>query len=130
MALMKFREANHVQWNGARPAHDGTQIVVFKSVTNADGRIYTTPADVTFFLCAVTINISPIAAGTVYCRIYDDGGVVTYYVMERIVLAAEMPSTKHFTFWPPMELLTDWSVRVGSNAAGLQLIGSVFGWIE
>jgi len=130
MALMKFREPNQVRWIGSRPGHNGTQILEDARANNSAIRIYTTPADVTFFLCSLVLNLESVVAGVAYCRVYDDGGAAQYYIFERTVLAADPTMTIPFSFWPPMELPTDWSVRVGSNIAGLILRGDIFGWIE
>ena len=130
MALMKFREPNQVLWRGVRPAHDGTQVTETRTAVDNVQTIDIVGAGQIFYLCAVTHSIYTVAAGLVYCRIYTDALVNIYSVIDRRILDTSDGLWGHATFWPPMELLEDYTIRFGSTAAGLTIIGSVFGWIE
>jgi len=130
MALMTYREANEVLWRGVRPAHNGTQLIKRQPCTNQTVMLYTVLAGETLHLCSATGAIEAVAAGIVTMAILDDGGVVQYYIMDEAVLAGQSGVTRSQTFWPPVEMPTDWQIRLISTAVGLQLQGSIFGWIE
>lgn len=130
MALMGFRENNRVLWRGVRPAHNGTQVAVPNSATNAEVVIYTVPAGTIFHLTWYGFSISALAAGRGVLAIYDDAPAIIAYLAEtNVVLAVNTPmSCCGLPF--PIELLPDYTVRIYSSAAGLTARGSIAGWVE
>ena len=130
MALMKFREANQVKWNGSRPGHDGTQKLAQASADAATVPIYTVLAGETLYLCSVTMGVLTDVAGEFHTIIRNDAAAAQFFPTMGIRAAGSAPCHYVCTFWPPAELIEDWDVIVYSNTAGLTVYGSIFGWIE
>ena len=130
MALMKFREPNQVKWIGSRPGHNGTQVLASTNADSALATVYLVPVGKTFYLCYAGINYSAVAAGMAYMDIRDDGGVRIAYLYNEVIIAAGEGKAFASSFWPPIELLAGYTVRLASGAAGLTVHGVVHGWYE
>jgi len=130
MALMSFREANQVLWRGARPAHDGTQVAVWKAADDGIATVYTVPDGQTLFLCTALLRSTSNVTGFVQLYILTDGAALWFDLGASKKVTALADVADHSTFWPPLEVPEKYYVEVSSSAAGLSAIGNIFGWVE
>ena len=130
MALMKFREENHVKRVGVRPAHDGTQVLASDQAQNGQKTIYTVPAGKVFYLCSWGLGYQLIVAGRGILRVVNDVPATVASLIYDVFTAPIEAKTTMGTAWPPIEMSAGWSIVVISNAAGLLVDGWCFGWIE
>ena len=130
MALMKYREANHVKWQGVRPGHDGTQIERRQYVVAAVGILYVVPAGKTFHLTFYSWA-GRTAAGPVGGQIYVRTAVpaTVFYIADVLIAAdGEFIDSQALPF--PIEVGENLQIVVESVGAGFNLAASIFGWIE
>jgi len=130
MALMEFREPNHVKWQGVRPAHDGTQVLSEQYVINGTLPIYTVPVGQTFYLCTVGMACAIFAVGLGIVGVQTDvPATIANLLYDNYVAGSHLP-TKNVSFWPPIELPAGYSVFVFSGVPVLQMYGWAHGWVE
>ena len=130
MALMSYREANHVQWQGSRPAHDGTQVWAYASIINADWPVYTVGVGETLFLCECFLNSVGNITGTCSLALFTGLWAFQRYLCMCDTIADVQIQKDHCTFWPPLEVPAGYIIGVNSNALGLTAHGQIFGWRE
>jgi len=130
MALMSFREENHVKRVGVRPAHDGVQVWEYNEVTNGWVNIYIVPAGQTFYLTWYSFEIITLAAGSALLTISTAVPVSVIFLAGCIVVAgANTPNTVCSLAFP-IEVPEGYRIRLNSAAAGLRVRGSIHGWVE
>lgn len=130
MALMKFREPNQVQWRGARPAHNGTQIMKhFNSNVIDDYIVYTVPAGTTLYIVHYWLSLAHNLPNEAHLFIYDN--IPIYWGRLFTARARAGFPGPHITqnLWPPLELLTGWSFCVSITVANWVTVG-FWGWLE
>ena len=71
MSDMHFREPNQVKWQGSRPGHNGTQVII-KINTDAAAELYEVTAGKTFFLTAFSLGVVRNVNGFQILAIRDD----------------------------------------------------------
>ena len=130
MALMKFREENHVKWMGVRPGHDGAQVLERASANNGVTILYTVPAGSTFYLCHAWLDVDAVAAGSVNLSIYNDVPAIW-----RLLYVSSVPITTNRligegSFFPPIELPAAYSIRVESTVLNCIARSFIYGWVE
>jgi len=130
MALMKFREPNQVRWIGSRPGHNGTQVLIRQSATNATAILYTVPVGKTLYLCSVGLGYFATAAGLVQLTIRDDGLATIAFLLSDFITGAVDGQSKNISYYPPIEIPESWTLRVHSSAVGLSVHTYLFGWVE
>ena len=130
MALMKFREENHVKRVGVRPGHDGTQIAKTNTAINLTAIVHTVTAAKTLFLTSAVLGVEVIAAGNAAAWIRDVGDVFWWYLFRTDIVAAQNPPIGVVTFWPPVEVPAGYDIVVMSAVALLKVRLSIHGWEE
>lgn len=130
MAMMKFREPNHVLWRGVRPAHDGTQVLEDGEANNSTVILYTVGAGKTFYLCGYSLGIYATAAlNSSALGVYNAvPALVT--VLHRVRTAVDFPLHITKSYWPPIEIRATYSVRLWSAIVTLFVRGCIHGWVE
>lgn len=130
MAVMSFREANHVLWRGVRPAHDGTQIIEYKYANNNTQVLYTVPAGEVFYLCGFVIAAFTTAVeGYIGLAIYD-AVPAQYRVLQYGIGGADTYREITKSYWPPLEIPATYSLRNVSGAATVHIYTNIHGWVE
>ena len=130
MALMRFRESNHVKWRGVRPAHDGTQVLGYAVIAGATAVVYAVPAGQTGFVTFFSLSsISGAVGGVGALQILDDlgafaGNLVTFD------MAANTQEHDSQGFCFPLELPSGWRITVYSAVAAITSRGIIIGWVE
>jgi len=130
MALMKFRQSNQVRWVGTRPAHDGTQVLTYGTAVNAVDTFYTVPPGQVFYLTHVMWGYTSIAVGLTNLAIQDAVPAVISYCFYEVILATSEGKSGGVSYWPPIEMIEGWRLRLQSNAAGLTVRAAIHGWVE
>lgn len=130
MALMSFREPNQVKWVGVLPGHNGEQVTAVGTANNNTSIIYTVPVGRTLYLCAVSISSNHAGAGSGSVWLETAGAVLVYGFCSLLNVAGGGGSGGSAPFYPPMEVSSGHVFKVNSTIAGLNIYGSIFGWIE
>jgi hypothetical protein len=130
MALMLHREPNQVKWVGTRPGHNGTQITKYNTALNNTVIIHTVTAGKTLYLVSAQIFTPNVGAvyGTLFIR--DTLDAITMYLAGIINTPTGAVSGQLWTSYPPLEVAAGYDICVLSSAAGVNYIGSIFGWEE
>ena len=129
MALMKFREENHVKWMGVRPAHDGTQVLAHTTGVGGTAPIlYTVPAGMTLFITHLCVSFYAAGAGTWHARV-NPGGVSVYLAMGLVIAGSQLAPIP-LNYWPPIELeeTRTLSLVLGAGMGSTYLC--MHGWVE
>lgn len=132
MALMKFREQNHVLWRGSRPGHDGTQVQGegYKAGTG-NAVVYTVTAGLTLYLTYAFLSTrqSLVASGGAGLTIYTAVPAVWRDIFFHLYdLAGQKNSAQAFTF--PLEIPADYTIRVTNDHLQIDAYGIIWGWEE
>jgi len=130
MALMTFREANHVLWQGVRPAHDGTQIAKNATITDGVVTIHDVTVGKTFFLTDWVFHINASAVphfGSLYIATPVP---VTVFTISFIRLDAIGQQTLSCAYFYPIEIPATYLIRIASSDAAADVSGFVHGWEE
>ena len=130
MALMKFREPNQVRWQGVRPAHNGTQVWEHKDADNVTIPIYTVPAGQVLYLCHASLSFLAIAAGGYALFVRDLLDAYYHGFIEGVQIAATDGLFVSDAYCPPIEVPAGFDIVVWSGAAGLNVRGTIHGWVE
>jgi hypothetical protein len=119
-----------VKWLGVRPAHQGTQVTKYATVTGATGNVHTVTAGKTFFMTSLVFSAWASVAGS-YARVSvrNESDVLQYTicyfymrdVSERVVSV---------TFPQPVEIAAGWDVFVVAGDANTSAFAFVHGWEE
>jgi len=130
MALMKYREPNQVLWQGSRPAHNGTQVILSlnRNVVNTY-YMYQVPVGQTFFLTYGGLFTVPGVANRAWFGLSDAVPVVQWYAAFLDNQANYNNYTWSQNFWPPIEVPATWYVTFDINAA-VSTVGTMAGWVE
>ncbi len=130
MAMMKHREDNMVRWVGVKPGHRGEQVVKSQTaVSNDTVTIHTVTADKVFMLTGWTLGANMTGAVNLLLRVKNDSAVVQYQLFgHRYSSAAKHTTTK--SYWPPIELASEWLVELVVNTANGTADVSIHGWEE
>lgn len=130
MALMKFREPNMVKWQGVRPGHNGTQVLVSGAVVGAQVLTYQVTLGKTLFLVSTSLQARFPVVGWSTLDLADDGGIFQYLLedLELITMVGFIPLQAHL-YTPPIECPSQWQFFMTSSA-GLNVRGGIFGWEE
>jgi len=130
MALMSFREENHVKWMGVRPGHDGTQIIKYALSNNATVVLYTAVGVTVAEIVYLSLSVSTGAVAGV-------GSLQVFNAVPALVnslMLIEVPANGYNQLAVglpyPLELLEDWSIRVFSSDIVLSARGMLYGWEE
>lgn len=132
MALMEFREQNHVLWRGVRPAHDGTQVCKAGQQAGVGiVSIYTGHATKNLFLTFAMLSStqSAAAAGMARMLCLPIGEAGTRNILVHLY-SAEGHQVCTATFNPPLEVIANTDVEIASDQAGITVRGDIHGWIE
>lgn len=130
MALMKYREPNMVKWVGARPGHNGTQVLVSGAAVGAQVLTYQVTLGKTLFLVSTSLEVRLAAVGSATLELANDGGIFQYLLedLELITVVGFIPLQAHL-YTPPIECPSQWQFFMTSSA-GLNVRGGIFGWEE
>ena len=132
MALMKFREPNHVKRVGVRPAHDGTQIFTRGNQLGAGENIfYTVPAGKTFHLTYyhVSSRLSAAVAAEGGLVIYDSTPALWQWIVyHEYDVAGHQVSFLGYTF--PLEIPAGYTLRNNVSHANMDCLCIIVGWTE
>ena len=130
MALMEFREPNQVKWLGSRPGHNGTQVLEHGSQTGVGTSVvYTVPAGVTLFLCAIQGGIYAPALDNFFIQIFNAVPVLFRNLWGTAAVAANF-SPYSVSYFYPIEIPEAYSIRVKVGAAGNRIDATIHGWVE
>lgn len=130
MAKMTFRESNHSRWRGGRPAHEGTQVLQITGAENGEVVAYTVGAGEVLYLTAASLGFVGVAAGRAIASIQNIVPASKFYIFYDTILATSEGKTRVVSYWPPIEVPENWTIRIQSTAAGLILRLSLHGWVE
>lgn len=132
MAVMSYREANHMLWRGVRPAHDGTQIIELNAQVGVGNSIvYTIGAGVNLYLTYLELTSRCSAAAPCGCWLgaYTAAPALWKYLLYQYYDLAGQQSIFSGLFYP-VEIPASHTIRVESNHANLDVRAVIHGWIE
>ena len=130
MSDMHFREPNQVKWQGSRPGHNGTQILVGLEIAALNWSIvYTVPAGQKLFLTQAFLGVGGNATSAVYLGVYDDTPVLIHRLAGGWRQINQTWPGFHLNYWPPLELLAGYSIRY-SQSVNTSIIVAIHGWTE
>ena len=127
---MTFREGNQAKWIGARPAHNGTQIVKNANSNNAIAILHTVTAGKTFYLKGFALSWNASGSGNgAFLLVRDAADVLQYYLMISYSGAAGHGlCTRDYS--QPIEIAAGFDICIQSNAATLSAFCTIDGWEE
>jgi len=132
MGIMTYREANQVLWRGARPAHNGTQVIVRGNQLGAgENTFYTVPVGETFYLTYYHVGsrLSAAAAAEGGLVIYDaTPGLWQWIVYHEYDVAGHQVSFMGFPF--PLEIPAQYTFRNNLSHANMDCLCIIAGWTE
>jgi len=130
MALMKFREANHVLRVGVRPGHDGTQIY-YHVLANLIGRTALMPvhASLTRYITYYYMSTTPNNALNAELELRNAVPATVWWICYARSRVGYLGQTISGSFWPPLEVPSDWTIDVNLSAAQAVTVG-ILGWEE
>ena len=130
MSDIHFREPNQVKWQGSRPGHNGTQVLVsLQSAVTPLDLMYTVPAGQTLFLTYAAGFPNVNAANLIKLQIYTDGAVLWYQIAGAYSFAAQAMTGFTCTFNPPIEVPSGYTIQKYSSGANI-CTASIHGWVE
>lgn len=130
MALMKFRESNMVRWTGARPGHNGEQVLEYGEAIAATVVVYTVPADKILFLSMFGVGNTGAATGYCSLYIYDAVPAVWRRLSKMHNRNSVNEGLRYCSCNPPIEIPGDYSLRIHSSIAGVNAWAVIHGWVE
>lgn len=130
MAVTKHREPNQAKWVGMRPGHNGEQVFEAGAVDNGTTILYTVPAGKVFCWC----GWNAVSAGNAYnvktfLEVYDAVPALSLSV-QRFGSAVNSALALSRTYWPPVEIIAGYSIRIRSTLANISLYCGINGWVE
>ena len=130
MARMGWREPNRARWVGIRPAHEGEQVTRYDGVANGTKVMYTVPVGRVLYLCSVSGGLAVVAPGSALMALQSGG--ISYYIFAvyhvQTAIGISVPFGVCFPI--PLEVPSGNTVVLYSDAAGLSIHGSFFGWVQ
>jgi len=130
MAMMKYREANHALWRGARPGHDGTEFFAYiDTALVANHIVFTSPAATTTYITNIWITTSDNLVQEFMIQIYNNVPASVGIIYWGRCAALYLGDKKNMTYWPPIEFPAAWSLRVNILHAQICTFGCR-GWRE
>lgn len=130
MAMMHFREPNQVKWVGVRPGHNGEQIIKQTNVANGTVVVYTVTVGKTLYLCTAELAYVAVGAARAELWVESGGGVYLAGLLMLVGQAAVVGDPHIITFWPPLEVPSQYVIKLRSWAAAPQVYGMIYGWEE
>ena len=128
--LMDFREPNQVKWVGARPGHNGTQVLAGVRTAVLNWTIlYTVPAGKTLFLTHTFLSSSNAISSTILMAVYDTTPVLWQYLLGNYSQTNTSTPPTIANYWPPIEIPTGYTVQI-YQVIDCGLMGTIHGWEE
>ena len=130
MSAMSFREPNEVKWVGVRPAHKGTQKLIRKVGVTADIEVYSVPADTTFYMTSMFVNLkAPNGDERVTIRIRDTADN-TIHIPLQINTAVAGQEVVSRNFYPPVEVPSGYDIYIDVAGTAPTVNLALEGWEE
>ena len=123
-----FREPNQVKWIGVRPGHNGVQILAFDDIANGAVALYTVGADKMGFITTVAISAGASLAAFGYIDYWNAVPATVGRFATLRGTGGPYDASAQVNFWPPLEMVEGFSIRLFSSLAGYTVFGMVHGW--
>lgn len=138
---MSDAKDNQVLWRGVQPVggiqgvwppRDAVRVSTSLSqVGIGTGVLYTVPADKKLFIGTGILSSRLAVAGSRYARMHvvDHVAAMKYTICSHFYDVAGQMSN-NMRFFPALELIAAWSVRIYSDHANIDCEGTIHGWLE
>jgi len=130
MSDMMFREPNQVKWQGSRPGHNGTKILVGMMIDAINWTVvYTVPAGEVGFITHISLSHQLNLAAGYHVAIYDATPAFAYSLFRSIHIL-NFPTVRcNLNYWPPLEIPAAFSIRF-LQTVDTDMTAHVHGWSE
>lgn len=130
MAKMGFREPNQVRWQGIRPGHRGTQVILDIDVEN-DTQVLIDGTQTTItYLTAFSIGQTRNLGGHMWLFVTDNADNHKYTLVYSGAQVDLEWTWCGMSFPFPIEIPAGYKVKCLSTAAGIIVKGFLHGWEE
>ena len=130
MSDMHFREDNEVKWQGVRPGHNGTQVLLSAQVAAVvPTSFYTVPVGQTLFITNIFMGRGSNPISGVFLAIYTAVPALHQYLALNNWQAVPYRAQISKAYWPPIEVAAGYHLYY-SQSANCGLTYVVHGWGE